>query len=183
MTAGPRGTPRPEDRNVVLVGLMGAGKSVVGRGVARKLGRPFVDTDAEIERRAGRSIPALFATEGEVPFRALERAAVAEVAARARQVVATGGGAVADPANRDALRRTGFVVYLAARPETLAARVGEGEGRPMLEGGDPVARIRELLARREPAYRQSDLVVDTDGLSVRQVVALVVDAARARGVR
>lgn len=176
MTAAP-------DRNLVLVGFMGAGKSVVGKRLARRLGRPFVDTDEVVAERAGRPIPAIFAAEGEGAFRALERAAVAEVASRGRQVVATGGGAVADPANLAALRATGLVVYLAARPETLAARVG-GSDRPLLAGAlDPAARIREILERREAAYRAADVVVETDGLAVPAVVGAVLRAARARGVR
>jgi shikimate kinase len=172
------------DANVVLVGAMGAGKTVVGRAIARRLGRPFVDTDHEVERRTGRPVAAIVAAEGESAFRALERDAVAAVAARRGQVVATGGGAVVDPANLDALRRSGVVVYLAASPETLAARVSRGEGRPLLAGaGDPVARLAEILARRDAAYRRADVVVETDGLALSQVVGAVLRAVRARGVR
>ncbi|HWP34554.1 MAG TPA: shikimate kinase, partial [Thermodesulfobacteriota bacterium] len=96
--------PAPAGRNLVLVGLMGAGKSAVGRALAARLGRPFVDTDALVEARAGRPIPAIFAAGGEAAFRALEREVVAEVASRGGQVIATGGGAVVDPASRAALR-------------------------------------------------------------------------------
>lgn len=177
-------TARDAEANVVLVGFMGAGKSAVGRSLARRLGRLFVDTDREVERKAGRTIPAIFAAEGEPAFRALEREAIAETAARRRLVVATGGGAPADPANLAALKASGLVVYLAARPETLLARVGTGEGRPVLAGGgDPTVRVRELLERREPAYRQADLVVETDHLAVAAVVSQVLKAARARGIR
>jgi shikimate kinase len=172
------------DLNIVLVGAMGAGKTAVGRALARRLGRRFVDTDHEVERRAGKPVAAIFATEGEATFRALERDAVAEVAGRTAQVVATGGGAVADPTNLAALRATGVVVYLAARPETLAARVGGGEGRPLMGGAaDPAARLREILGRREAAYRQADLVIETDGLGVSAVAGAVLRAVRARGVR
>lgn len=172
------------DTNVVLVGFMGAGKSAVGRSVARRLGRPFVDTDQEVERAAGRTIPAIFAAEGEPAFRALERTVVAEVAARRGLVLATGGGAPVDPANLAALKASGLVVYLAARPETLVVRVGGGDGRPVLAGGgDEVARIRSLLAVREPAYRQADVVVHTDGLSVPAVANRVLRAVRAEGIR
>ncbi len=170
--------------NVVLVGFMGVGKSAVGRSLARRLGRPFVDTDREVERKAGRTIPAIFAAEGEPAFRSLEREAIAETAARRGLVVATGGGAPADPANLAALKASGLVVYLAARAETLVARVGAGEGRPVLAGGgDPMTRVRELLERREPAYRQADVVVETDHLAVAAVAGLVLKAARARGIR
>ncbi len=171
------------DLNLVLVGFMGAGKSVVGQALARRLGRPFVDADDVVERRAGRPIATIFAAEGEGVFRALERAAIAEVASRGGQVVATGGGAVADPANLAALRATGLVVYLAARPETLAARVA-GSDRPLLAGAaDPAARVRELLERREAAYRAADAVVETDGLAVPAVVDAVLGLARSRGIR
>ncbi len=170
------------DRNLVLVGFMGAGKSVVGKQLARRLRRPFVDTDQVVEARAGRRIAAIFATEGEPAFRALERAAVAEVASRRGQVVSTGGGAVMDPANMATLRASGLVVYLAARPETLAARVA-GSDRPLLAGAtDPAARVREILERREAAYRAADVVIETDGLPVPAVVGAVLRVARARGI-
>ncbi len=170
------------DANLVLVGFMGAGKSAVGKQLAQRLRRPFVDTDRLVEQRAGRPIPAIFAAEGEAGFRALERAVVAEVAGRRGQVIATGGGVVTDPANLAALRAGGLVVYLAARPETLAARVA-GSDRPLLAGAaDPAARIREILARREAAYRAADVVVETDGLAVPAVVGAVLRAARARGI-
>ncbi len=176
--------PLPPDANVVLIGFMGAGKSAVGRSLARRLGRPFVDTDQETERRAGKPIPAIFAEEGETAFRALERAAIAEAAARRGLVLATGGGAPVDPGNLEALKEGGLVVYLAARPETLAGRVGNGEGRPVLAGAaEPATRIRELLDRREPAYRQADVVLETDRLSVAAAVARVLRAARSRGIR
>ncbi len=171
------------DQNVVLVGFMGAGKSVVGQALARRLGRPFVDTDDVVERRAGRPIATIFAAEGEEAFRALERAAIAEVASRDGQVVATGGGAVADPVNLAALRTSGLVVYLAASPETLAARVA-GSDRPLLRGAaDPAARVQELLDRREAAYRAADAVVETDDLEVPAVVDAVLHLARLRGIR
>jgi shikimate kinase len=172
------------DLNIVLVGAMGAGKTAVGRALARRLGRRFVDTDREVERRAGKPVAAIFATEGEATFRALERDAIVEAAGRKAQVVATGGGAVVEPTNLAALRATGVVVYLAARPETLAARVGGGEGRPLLGGAaDRAARLREIVGRREAAYRQADVVIETDGLGISAVAAAVLRAVRARGVR
>lgn len=171
-----------DDANLVLIGFMGAGKSVVGKQLARRLGRPFVDTDQVVEQRAGRPIPAIFEAEGEAGFRALERAVVAEVAGRRGQVIATGGGAVTDPANLAALRSSGLIVYLAARPETLAVRVA-GSDRPLLAGAaDPAARIREILERREAAYRAADVVIETDSLAVPAVVGAVLRAARARGI-
>jgi len=146
--------------NVVLVGMMGAGKSTVGRILARDLGWPLVDTDQVIVERAGRSIPEIFAAEGEAGFRAREAEAVAWVASRDRQVIATGGGAVLLPANREALRRTGLVFWLDAPPEVLHQRaVAQGvHQRPLLAGageGRALQALADLAARREEAYRQA----------------------------
>jgi shikimate kinase len=140
--------------NIVLIGLMGSGKSVVGRLLAQKLGRPFIDTDEEIMRQAGQTIPAIFAADGEAGFRAREVAVIANAAAHERQVIATGGGAVLDPANRDALRRTGRLVWLDAPASELYRRAlaqGLAE-RPLLSGLDPAARLAALSEERAPAY-------------------------------
>src|SRR5690606_21135862 len=136
------------DGTIWLVGAMGAGKSAVGPRLAARLGLPFVDADAEIERAAGASIAAIFEREGEASFRARERAAIEAQAGRAA-VVALGGGAIAQPGAAERLAATGTVVWLRARPETLAARVGDGAGRPLLASLAPDerrARIAALLA-------------------------------------
>jgi shikimate kinase len=157
---------------VFLVGMMGAGKSTVGRALAARLGRRFHDCDAEIEREQGRAVAEIFATEGEARFRALER----EMATRwlgEPVVVALGGGAIAQPELRAACLRSGTLVWLRARPETLLARLGEGASRPLLaglSGAARLARLRELLAAREPAYAAAPLVVDTDASAVEEVV-------------
>jgi len=160
---------RPQ--RLLLVGMMGAGKSTVAGALAARLGWPLVDTDALVEQQAGASVAEIFAGQGEARFRALESAAVAGLQAGPEPlVVSVGGGAVLDQANRSALRRAGTVVWLRARPETLAARVGDGAGRPLLAGGGPGA-LERLLAEREALYRQvSDLVIDVDDLSPGQVV-------------
>jgi len=153
-------------RNIALIGFMGTGKTSVGREVARRLGWPFVDTDELVERRAGCSIPELFAQGGEAIFRALEREAVREAARMRPAVIACGGGVPMDSANVRELRRTCRLVLLEADLETLLARVGDAEYRPLLHG-DPGGRARQLLLERAPRYREvADLVVDTSGLTV-----------------
>ena len=134
--------------NIILTGFMGTGKTAVGREVAARLGRPFVDLDDLIVQRAGKSIPEIFAQDGEPAFRALEAAVCGEMAAPAGLVIATGGGAVVNPANREALAAGGTVICLETDLETILQRVGRGDDRPMLASPDRVARIRELLAAR-----------------------------------
>ena len=151
--------------------MMGAGKSTVGRALARLLGCPFVDTDAEIERRADRSIPEIFSEEGEAAFRRRERAEV-ERWARREAVVALGGGAIAQDGMRERLRESGTVVYLRARPATLLARLGDCRSRPLLAGLDAAARGRRLealLEERSEAYESAQVVIDTDGRAAREI--------------
>lgn len=160
---------------VWLVGMMGAGKSAVGAALADRLGRPFEDTDARIEAREGRSIPAIFAEDGEGAFRKRERETVLGLSGSS-SVVALGGGAVAQPGMRALLAEGGVVVWLRATPETLLARVGQGEGRPLLRGLDEAGRrerLSALLAEREAHYGSADLIVDTDGRSVEEVAEAV----------
>lgn len=156
-------------RNVILVGFMGTGKTAAGRLLARRLGREFVDMDALIEERQGRTIPEIFAKDGEPFFRRLERALVRELAAREDLVIAPGGGIVLDPDNVADFGATGVVICLRALPETILERVGGDTNRPLLQGGDKLARIRELLARRQPLYDAIPRWVETDGLSAAEV--------------
>lgn len=168
-------------RNIVLVGLMGAGKTTVGRLVAAQLGRRFLDTDDEIEADAGRAISEIFAAEGERGFRRHEAAAVRRVSALRGQVIAVGGGAVLDPSNVTALRATGDLVLLDAEPAELAARVRDPGSRPLLaEAEDLTARLAELRAVRDPAYASVSHVIDTSRLSPDEVAAEVVAWARTR---
>lgn len=155
--------------NIVLVGFMGSGKTSVGLELARRLGWEFVDTDALVERKAGRSIAEIFAQEGERTFRLLESEAVREAASRRGAVIATGGGAVLSPENREVLRSSGIVVFLNASADVLYRRVLHETHRPLLRVPDPVGRIRELLEARLPFYVQADLVVETDGHTVEEV--------------
>jgi shikimate kinase len=157
---------------VWLVGMMGAGKSTVGRGLARRLGRHFVDTDLEVERSAGASVAEIFAREGEPAFRRREREAIERVGGEGA-VVALGGGAIQQPGAREHLAGTGTVVYLRARPETLLARVGDPDSRPLLAGLPParrLERLRELLAERRAAYESASIVLDTDAIAAGEVV-------------
>jgi shikimate kinase / 3-dehydroquinate synthase len=162
-----------ERGTIWLVGMMGAGKSAVGAALARRLGRPFVDADREIEAEAGCPVAEIFAAEGEAGFRARERRALGRLAGRSA-VVALGGGAMAQPGAPARLRASGRVVWLRARPETLEQRVGEGEGRPLLAGLGAAARrarLAGLLAAREPDYAAADLAIDTDGRAVEELAA------------
>jgi len=160
-----------------LVGLMGAGKSAVGRRLAERLRRRFVDNDEAVERAAGATVAEIFAGEGEAAFRERERAAL-ERSAGHSVVVALGGGAIAQPGAAALLARSGTVVWLRARPETLAARIGDSSERPLLaglQGAARVERLRELLREREPHYASARIAIDTDGLDPDQVAARIAD--------
>jgi len=175
-------TDAPTDAppNLVLTGFMGTGKSTVGRVLAARLGRPFVDTDALIEERHG-PIPDLFATHGEAHFRAVEREVAAELGARRGLVVATGGRLLLDPANVDTLGRSGTVVCLVASVDALVERLaGEAAGRPLLQGADVRERIGALLAERAPGYARFPQVA-TDGLGPDEVADAVLAVVRAAG--
>lgn len=156
--------------NLILVGFMGTGKTVVGKAVARALGFAYVDTDDLIEQRAGKSIPRIFAEDGEPHFRDLETEVIRSLASLQRHVIATGGGCVQRDENWRAMRRAGMVVCLAARPEVIFERTRHDSNRPLLQAPDPMGRIRELLDRRAPFYARADHTIDTSDLTVEQVV-------------
>jgi shikimate kinase len=164
-------------QHLVLVGLMGAGKTTVGRRCAQLLERDFVDTDDVVVRLAGMPVPEFFAANGEAAFRALERQAVADACASpAPLVIACGGGSVVDADNRRRLAGAGFVVWLRAPVTVLTERVGEGADRPLL-AGDPRGNLTRLLALREPAYEAvADAVVDTEGRGIDDVATAVLAA-------
>ena len=160
--------------NIFLVGLMGAGKSTVGRILARRLGKRFVDTDHEIEKRNGVTIPVIFEIEGEDGFRRREQEVLADLAQEKDLVLSTGGGIVLKPENREVLRNHGFVVYLNARPELLAERTKHDRTRPLLNVEDPLTRLRELFAVRDPLYREvAHAVVETGRGAPQQVVQAI----------
>lgn len=167
--------------NIVLIGFMGCGKSAVGRALAKRLGAWHVDTDQELERREGMTIPDIFAKKGEDYFRRAETQVVRWLAGevhRRRIVVSTGGGLPMRPENAAAIKKIGPVVWLRAAPETIARRVGPRLAqRPLVaeHGDNLIGRIEELLAEREPVYRQvADRVVETDGCEKSSLVAMQV---------
>lgn len=163
--------------SVFLVGPMGAGKSAIGRALALALDCPFHDTDAEIERRTGVDIAYIFEKEGEAGFRVRERQVVAELTALPGIVLATGGGTVLDPGNRAALRSGGKVVYLTVSIDQQLRRTRRRSHRPLLDTPDPRARLNELLAEREPLYREvADITVPTDGHRVPAMVSKILAA-------
>jgi len=168
----------PADRRALfLVGMMGAGKTTVGKRLARRLGWPFVDADRELEARLGVPVQTIFELEGEPGFRRREAALIDELTQRTDVVFATGGGAVLDAGNREALRSRGRVVYLRASVGDLWHRLRRDKVRPLLRTADPRARIEELVTLRDPLYREvAHLTIETG----RQPVEQVVDAILAR---
>lgn len=166
---------------VLLIGMMGAGKTTTGKLLAERLGWLYLDSDAEIERRAGRTVPEIWKADGEPAFRREESRVLAQ-ACRSEEpaVVAVAGGAVLDPGNRAVIRGSGLVVWLRADVSTLARRVGGGEGRPLLQAGAEEA-LRRLYTERAPLYGEmADLVFDVDRMSPSVVADEIVAAVRAR---
>ncbi len=156
--------------NIFFVGPMGAGKTTIGRQLARSLGRPFYDSDKEIEARTGADIPLIFELEGEAGFRSREKAMIDELTRQSNIVLATGGGAVLDPDNRKHLAGRGFVIYLSAPVEQLFQRTARDTRRPLLQTENPRQKLEEILAVRDPLYREiADLVLITDNKPVRNV--------------
>jgi len=152
--------------NIFLVGMMGAGKTTVGRQLAKRLKLRFVDTDHEIEARTGVHIPLIFEIEGEAGFRKREAQVLAALTQEENLVLATGGGAVLDPQNRANLTQNGIVVYLAVPPALLWERLRQDKKRPLLQVADPLSRLMELHAKRDPLYREvADLIVEGGGSS------------------
>ena len=165
-----------KSQNLFLVGPMGAGKSAVGRQLARLMRMDFVDSDDEIEHRTGVDIPFIFEKEGEEGFRKREVKIIEELSVRQGIVLATGGGAVMDSRNRSYLGARGFVIYLHTTVEQQLVRTKRGRNRPLLDNKDRKAVIVELMEIRDPLYREiSDLIVKTDGRLVREVATEIRD--------
>jgi len=157
--------------NIFLVGMMGAGKTSVGRLLARRLGKSFHDSDQVIEARTGVKIPVIFELEGEPGFRARETAVLDELTALQGVVLATGGGAILSPVNRQLLKTRGIVVYLQAPVSELWNRTRQCRNRPLLQTADPYGRLCELHGQRDPVYREvADLVVETGTQSLKSLV-------------
>nr|WP_160289017.1 shikimate kinase AroK [Pseudomonas knackmussii] len=165
--------------NLILVGPMGAGKSTIGRLLAKELHLDFKDSDKEIEQRCGANIPWIFDVEGEVGFREREQAMLAELCASSGMVIATGGGAVLREANRAALKTGGKVIYLHASIDQQIARTARDKNRPLLQKPNPGQILRDLMAQRDPLYREvADVVVETDERPPRLVVLEILDRLR-----
>jgi shikimate kinase len=160
---------------VLLIGMMGSGKTTVGRALAERLRWPHLDSDEQVERRTGRTVPQILEEDGEAAFRAEEKRALAEaVTSDGPAVVSVAGGAVLDPDNRRRIRDGGTVVWLRGDIEHLASRVGDGKGRPLLEG-DVVGNMRRLYSQRRPIYEElADTIVDVDAASPGEIVDAIV---------
>jgi shikimate kinase len=168
---------------IFLIGPMGAGKTAIGRELARQLDLEFVDADQEIERRTGADIALIFEKEGEAGFRKREREVIEELTQRHALVLATGGGAVLDQANREALKSRGFVIYLKASVGAQAARTSQNRNRPLLETTDRQARLQQLFDMRAPLYESlAELTVDTDSGQVKQISQRIITELGRRGV-
>lgn len=171
------------DRTIVLVGMMGAGKTAVGRRLAKTLGWPFKDADAAIEAAAGTTIANIFAEIGEAAFREKERQIIARLLGGERQVLALGGGAFVDPATRALVRQKAVSVWLRADLDVLVQRTSRRRNRPLLRGGDPRAILARLLAERESVYAEADITVDSGRGPIQAVVERLLDALRAARLR
>ena len=162
--------------SLFLTGPMGAGKSTIGRQLSKQLGLPFHDSDHEIEARTGVDIPLIFDLEGEAGFRKRESVVIDELTQLPGIVLATGGGAILDPANRAHLGNRGKVIYLHASVNQQLKRTRMDRNRPLLQTGDPRARLEELMAIRDPLYREiASIVINTDGMRVRDVVKKILE--------
>lgn len=177
-------SPAADPPHLILTGLPGSGKSSVGKGVARVLGRRFLDFDEEIERRSGATVAELFRERGEAGFRALELDLTRELAGETGMVLAPGGGWAAIPGALELLRPPGVMIYLRASPEVVLRRMGRSRStRPLLSAPSPLAELRRLLAEREVQYRLADHVVDVERIELQHVISLVMRLAPGFRVR
>jgi shikimate kinase len=165
--------------NLFLVGLPGAGKSTLGRQLARRFSKTFIDADTELEQRLGVSIPTIFEIEGEASFRDREEAVIADLVTRTGIVLATGGGVVIRPANRERLKSNGSVIYLRAEPAALWERVHKSRNRPLLNTPDKLARLEQLYRERDALYREvADEVLESDRDHIARFAQRLEAAAR-----
>jgi shikimate kinase len=169
-----------ESRSVVLVGMMGAGKSSIGRRMALRLGIPFVDADAEIEKAAGMTITDIFATRGEPDFRAGEARVIARLLDGGPQVLATGGGAFMNPDTRALIAEKGISVWLKAEFDVLMRRIRRRHDRPLLKTDDPAGTLRQLMADRYPVYAQADVTINSREVPHDRIVEEIMDALAQR---
>lgn len=168
-------------RNIVLIGFMGTGKTTVGRLLAARLVRPFVDSDKKIEVWQGMTIKEMFAKHGEAYFRQREKEAIARLARYRNAVIATGGGVVLQQQNMERLRLHGVIIALTADVEMILQRTARKDARPLLNGDERETTVRKLLQGRELLYRQADCVVDTTQLTPQQVVTEIMEFLQREG--
>lgn len=167
--------------NIFLVGMMGAGKTTIGKLLARQLGKTFIDCDEEIQQRTGVTIPHIFDVEGEAGFRQRESAVIRDLVQRADVVLATGGGVVLNPQNRADLAENGIVVYLKSSVHDLWQRTRHDRNRPLLQTADPLAKLKELYEQRDPLYTEiADLVIHSGKQSPQSLVAKLEQELAAR---
>lgn len=166
--------------SLVLIGLMGAGKSAVGRRLAASLNLPFTDADGEIEEAAGQTIGEIFAEHGEAYFRTGERKVIARLLENGPQVLATGGGAYMDPETQAAIKEHGISIWLKANLRVLMKRVGRRDNRPLLQVDNPETVMRKLMAERNPVYARADITVESRDVPHEIMVANIIDALSAR---
>ena len=167
-------------RTVVLVGMMGAGKSSVGRRLAARLGIPFVDADVEIEKAAAMTISEIFAARGEPYFRSGETRVIARLLESGPQVLATGGGAFMNADTRAAIRAKGLSVWLRATLDVLSRRIKRRGDRPLLKGADPAETLRKLMEQRDPVYAEADLTVESRDVPHETIVDEILEGLRGR---
>jgi shikimate kinase len=167
-------------RSLVLVGMMGAGKSSIGRKLAQRLNLPFVDADTEVERAAGMSISEIFAKHGEPYFRAGEARVIARLLDGGPQVLATGGGAFMHPQSREAIRAKGVSVWLKAEFDVLMKRIKRRNDRPMLHTDDPAGTLRLLIQERDPVYAEADVTVHSRDVPHETIIAEIISAVALR---
>lgn len=166
--------------NVILIGYMGCGKSTVGVRLSYTLQQPFLDTDKLIEKKQGRTIPEIFAEDGEEVFRQMETDCVRDLTSEKKwYVIATGGGLPMRKINRKILKELGIVVYLRIRPETVYERLKEDTGRPLLQGENPMEKIEHMIKERGPKYEScADVIIDVDGKSFEEILSEIEEAVK-----
>jgi shikimate kinase len=168
--------------NIFLVGLMGAGKTTVGRALAKRLNKKFIDSDHEIEARTGASIPLIFEIEGEASFRHRESEVIRDLTLQSDIVLATGGGAILKAENRDYLKTRGTVIYLRASVNSILQRTSHDKNRPLLQTADPRQRLEQLAQEREPYYLEvADLVIETGRPNVQSLVSAIISQLESIG--
>ncbi len=164
-----------KDKNVVLVGFMGTGKTSVGKALSKVLHRPVIDVDNLIEKKEGIKIREIFEKKGEAHFRVLEQKAIAEIADKKAVIITTGGGAMMEPANVSCLKKNGLLLELTAGPETILRRVGSSRKRPLLNTAEPLEQIKKLLESRKSYYVQADYHIQTDGKTPKKVAGEILE--------